>query len=54
MARSRKHPEQELRDAEVWTQNWLNAREEMSRINQGGQIEVQFGRWKEGHPDCEV
>ncbi|MCZ6634013.1 MAG: phytanoyl-CoA dioxygenase family protein [bacterium] len=54
VARSRKHPEQELRDAKVWTQNWLNTREKMSKINQGGQIEVQFGRWKEGHPDCEV
>lgn len=53
VARSRKHPELELRDAHVWTQSWLATREKMSKINQGGQAEVLFGRWKEGHPDCE-
>ncbi len=52
VARSRKHPERELRDAKVWTQKWLDTRERMSKINQGGQKEVHFGRWKENHLDC--
>ncbi len=52
VARSRKYPERELRDSEEWTQRWLDAREKMSKINQGGQKEIMFGRWKEGHLDC--
>ena len=52
VARSRKHPERELRDATVWTRMWLDTREAMSKVNQGGQSEVLFGRWREGHPDC--
>jgi phytanoyl-CoA hydroxylase len=53
VARSRKHPELELRDAQVWTQSWSDTRVKMSKINQGGQTDVLFGRWTEGHPDCE-
>ena len=52
VARSRKHPERELRDADKWRQSWLDARERMSKINQGGQTEIKFGRWEEGHLDC--
>jgi hypothetical protein len=52
VARSRKHPERELRDAKVWTQMWLDTRKAMSKINQDGQTDVLFGRWTEGHPDC--
>ena len=52
VARSRKHPDHELRDAKVWTRMWLDTREAMSKINQGGQTDVLFGRWREGHPDC--
>ena len=52
VARSRKHPERAIRDAQVWTQKWLDTRERMSKINQGGQKEVMFGRWKEGNLDC--
>lgn len=52
VARSRKHPERELRDAKVWTQMWSDTRRAMSKINQDGQTDVPFGRWKEGHPDC--
>ena len=52
VARSRKAPETELRDAKIWTEMWLEARERMSKINQDGQDDVKFGRWVEGHPDC--
>ena len=52
VVRSAKHPEEELRDARVWTNLWRETRERMSKINQGGQKEIQFGRWKEGHLDC--
>ena len=52
VARSRKHPERELRDAREWTKNWREARERMSRVNQGGQKEVLFSRWEEGQIDC--
>jgi ectoine hydroxylase-related dioxygenase (phytanoyl-CoA dioxygenase family) len=52
VARSREHPERELRDAAVWTRNWLETRERMSKVNQGEVNEVAFGRWKEGHLDC--
>jgi ectoine hydroxylase-related dioxygenase (phytanoyl-CoA dioxygenase family) len=52
VARSKRHPEEELRDARVWTQNWLESRERMSKINQGGQTDILFGRWKEEHLDC--
>lgn len=52
VVRSKKNPELELKDAAVWTNLWSETRERMSKINQGGQTEVVFGRWKEDHLDC--
>lgn len=52
VVRSQKTPELELKDAKIWTDLWLETRERMSKINQGGQKEVMFGRWKEDHLDC--
>ena len=52
VVRSAEHPELELRDAKVWTNLWLETRKRMSKINQGGQHDLAFGRWKEGHLDC--
>lgn len=54
VARSRSNPDSELRDAAQWTQMWTDCRSRMSQINQGGEMDVQFGRWKHGHPDCET
>ncbi len=52
VARSRANPSSELRDPEEWNRMWLRARENMSRINQGGQHEARFRRWEAGHPQC--
>ncbi|MEE2754816.1 MAG: phytanoyl-CoA dioxygenase family protein [Candidatus Latescibacterota bacterium] len=52
VVRSAENPELELRDAKVWTNLWLETRKRMSKINQGGQHDLAFGRWKEGHLDC--
>lgn len=52
VVRSHERKDEELRDANVWTKLWLETRERMSKINQGGQHDVAFGRWKEGHLDC--
>ena len=52
VARSRKAPYLELRAAGQWRQNWEETRQKMARINQGGQTDVPFGRWADGHPDC--
>ena len=52
VARSRKNPEAELRDAETWTDMWTKTRTKMASINQGDMGDVNFGRWNEGHPDC--
>ena len=52
VARSRKAPHLELRDADRWRKNWEEARHRMARINQGGKIDVPFSRWVDGHPDC--
>ena len=52
IARSRKAPHLELRDAGRWRESWLQTRSRMATINQGGQTDVPFGRWTEGHPDC--
>ena len=52
IARSRKAPHLELRDGEQWRAKWLEARSHMATINRGGQTDVPFGRWTEGHPDC--
>ena len=52
VARSRKASHLELRDADRWRRSWEQTRLKMARINQGGQTDVPFGRWLEGHPDC--
>lgn len=52
VVRSKKLAGHELRDAKRWTEMWLETRERMSKINQGGQTDIAFGRWKEGHVDC--
>ncbi|MDE0218148.1 MAG: phytanoyl-CoA dioxygenase family protein [Spirochaetaceae bacterium] len=52
VARSRKAPHLELRDGDQWRASWEQARSRMATINQGGQTDVPFGRWTEGHPDC--
>ena len=52
VARSRNNPEEELRDADKWTEMWTETRAKMAKINQGDMSDVQFGRWTEGHPDC--
>ena len=52
VVRSESRKEEELRDANVWTDLWLQTRERMSKINQGGQTDIAFGRWQEGHLDC--
>ena len=54
VARSRTHPESELRSAEDWRRSWLDCRARMARINQAGTDEVSFSRWADGHPDCET
>jgi phytanoyl-CoA hydroxylase len=52
VVRSAERKDEELRDAKTWTKLWLETRERMSKINQGGQHDIAFGRWKEGHLDC--
>ena len=52
VARSRKAPHLELRDADRWRRSWEETRHRMAHINQGGQTDVPFGRWADGHPDC--
>ncbi len=53
VARSRSNPESELRDAAKWNEMWMQTRKKMAKINQGGMHDVAFGRWEDGHPDCE-
>ena len=52
VVRSAERKDEELRDADTWTHLWRETRERMSKINQGGQHDVAFGRWEEGHLDC--
>ena len=52
VARSRKAPHLELRDADLWRQSWEEARSRMARLNQGGQTDIPFSRWTDGHLDC--
>jgi len=47
VARSRKHPETELRDANEWSARWQQARTELARGE-----DIQFNRWKQGDPRC--
>ncbi len=53
VARSRSNPDSELRDPVKWHDMWMDCRKRMSKINQGGQFDIPFGRWEDGHPDCE-
>ena len=52
VARSRKAPHLELRDAGLWRRSWEETRLRMARINRAGQTDIPFGRWTAGHPDC--
>lgn len=52
VARSRANPETELRDPEAWHRSWLEARANMSMINQGGKIDIPFRRPQTEHPLC--
>lgn len=54
VARSRSNPESQLRDPAEWRKSWLDCRSRMAKINQGGMDDVKFGRWADGHPDCEM
>ena len=47
VARSRAHPDTELRDPERWDQLWRDARDELADSD-----DIQFNRWKEGDPRC--
>ncbi len=47
VARSRAHPETELRDAEAWAQEWRNTRERLAREN-----DPSFNRWSADDPAC--
>lgn len=53
IARSRSNPQSELRDPVKWNQMWMETRQKMAKINQGGMHDIAFGRWEDGHPDCE-
>ncbi len=53
VARSRSNPDSELRDPVKWREMWMETRKKMATINQGGMNDIAFGRWKDGHPDCE-
>ena len=52
VARSRANPETELRDPEAWHRSWLEARANMSMINQGGKTDIPFRRPQTEHPLC--
>ena len=54
VARSRANPESQLRDPEEWRRMWLDCRSRMAKINRADTDDVEFGRWKGGHPDCET
>ena len=47
VARSREHPEMELRDAEVWAQEWRDTRERLAREN-----DPAYNRWSSDDPAC--
>ena len=52
VARSRANPETELHDPLAWHRSWLEARANMSTINQGGKIDIPFRRPQTEHPLC--
>jgi hypothetical protein len=47
VARSRAHPESELKDAAVWAQSWHDARRELATAG-----EIDFNRWGENGNGC--
>ena len=47
VARSRAHPETELRDPEIWDREWHEARDLLAR-----QEDPAYNRWSAGHPVC--
>ena len=47
VARSRAHPETELRDAETWAQDWRNTRERLAKAN-----DPSYNRWSADDPAC--
>ena len=49
VARSREHPEMELRDAEVWAQEWRDTRERLAREN-----DPAYNRWPSDDPGLRV
>ena len=52
VARSRANPESQLRDPEELRRMWLDCRSRMAKINRADTDDVEFRRWKGGHPDC--
>ena len=52
VARSRAHPETELRDPVRWRELWLEARARLAGLNRSGQDDYRFDRWGSGHADC--
>ena len=49
VARSRSHPESELRDAEMWAARW---RETIVNLTPDGTCDRSFTRWSSEHPAC--
>jgi hypothetical protein len=47
VARSRAHPETELRDADAWARSWLDARDALAATSMGA-----FNRWSADSPVC--
>jgi hypothetical protein len=47
VARSRSHPESELRDPEIWAESWRQARDHLAQVDN-----PKFQRWVEGDPRC--
>jgi phytanoyl-CoA hydroxylase len=47
VARSRAHPETELRDAAAWARSWLEARDSLAAVEMGA-----FNRWSADSPVC--
>jgi len=54
VARSKAHPDIELRDPELWRRSWLDCRTRLANPNQQHMDGVSFSRWADGHPDYEM
>ena len=52
IARSKKDPDKEFRNAEKWKETWLKTKEIMTTLNQEGDSDVSFGRWDGEFPEC--